>query len=97
MTVGTASGSIRRRLVLQLVAAATTITEALLLLVLNLARNVAQETQYSVLMVSVTSILDSLSVRDGEIGVDIPYAALSMLGNVSEDRVFYRSWPMGRC
>ncbi|MEM9551591.1 MAG: sensor histidine kinase [Pseudomonadota bacterium] len=85
-----ASGSIRRRLIIQLVAAAAVLTAALFVVVINLARNVAQDTQDSILMASVTSILDSLSAREGEIAVDIPYAALSMLGNVSEDRVFYR-------
>jgi len=32
----------------------------------------------------------SISVRDSAVAVDMPYASLSMLGNVSEDRVFYR-------
>lgn len=84
------SGSIRRRLIGQLVLGSAVLAAVLVLLVINLARNVAQDTQDSILMASVTSILDTMTVRDGEISVDLPYAALSMLGNVSEDRVFYR-------
>ncbi|MEM7320848.1 MAG: sensor histidine kinase, partial [Pseudomonadota bacterium] len=84
------SGSIRRRLIVQLLLSAAVLAAALFFLVINLARNVAQDTQDSILMASVTSILDTMAVRDGEISVDLPYAALSMLGNVSEDRVFYR-------
>ncbi|GGH33015.1 two-component system, OmpR family, sensor histidine kinase TctE [Cribrihabitans marinus] len=84
------SGSIRRRLIVQLLLGAAVLAAALVLLVTNLARTVAQETQDSILMASVTSILDTMTVRDGAVSVDLPYAALSMLGNVSEDRVFYR-------
>lgn len=83
-------GSIRRRLTLQLVGSAALLAVILFLLVQNFARQVAEESQDSILIASATSILDSASVQSGEILVDIPYAALSMLGNVSDDRVFYR-------
>jgi len=83
-------GSIRRRLTIQLVGSAALLAVILYLLVQNFARQVAEESQDSILIASATSILDSASFQSGEILVDIPYAALSMLGNVSDDRVFYR-------
>ncbi len=84
------SGSIRRRLALLLVGSASVLTAVLFALVHGFARQLAQESQDSILTASATSILDSAAVENGEITVDIPYAALSMLGNVSDDRVFYR-------
>ncbi|MCF6327501.1 MAG: sensor histidine kinase [Devosiaceae bacterium] len=84
------SGSIKRRLSLQLVGSAAILATILFVLVLNFARQVSEQSQDNILIASATSILDSTSIRSGEVSVDIPYAALSMLGNVSEDRVFYR-------
>ena len=84
------SGSIRRRLALILLAGAALLSGVFFVLVHGFARQVAQRSQDNILTASVTSILDSASVQGGEIGIDIPYAALSMLGNVSDDRVFYR-------
>ncbi|SLN43091.1 Sensor protein QseC [Pseudoruegeria aquimaris] len=83
------SGSIRRRLTLQLVGSAAVLAVLLFLLVLGFARRVAEESQDNILTASVTSILESVAVQDGALTADIPYAALSMLGNVSNDRVFY--------
>lgn len=84
------SGSLRRRLTLQLVGSAAFLAMLLFFVVLAFARDVAQQTHDSILLASATSIMDSVSVQADEVTVDIPYAALSMLGNVSDDRVFYR-------
>lgn len=84
------SGSIRRRLTLQLVGSAAFLASLLFFVVLTFTKQVAQESHDSILLASATSILDSVAVQGGEVTVDIPYAALSMLGNVSDDRVFYR-------
>ena len=84
------SGSLRRRLTLQLVGSAAILATLLFFVVLAFARDVAQQTHDSILLASATSIMDSVSVQADEVTVDIPYAALSMLGNVSDDRVFYR-------
>lgn len=84
------SGSIRRRLLVQLVGSAALLATLLFFAVLGFARNVAEESHDRILLASASSILDSISVQSGEVSVDIPYAALSMLGNVSDDRVFYR-------
>ncbi len=45
--------------------------------------------QAALLAVSATAILDSAAVRQGQVSIDIPYSAFSMLGNVSDERAFY--------
>ncbi len=84
------SGSIRRRLTVQLVLSAAGLASVLFVAVWAFAQNVAQGSQDTILRASATSILEAVSVQSGEVTVDIPYAALSMLGNISDDRVFYR-------
>lgn len=84
------SGSLRRHLTLQLVGSAAVLAAILFLTVLGIARKVAGEAQDNTLTASVTSILETISVQGGALSVDIPYAALSMLGSVSDERVFYR-------
>ncbi len=83
------SGSLSRRLTLRLVLSAAFLTLVLFFVVLAFVRDISQRTQDSILLASATSIMDSLRVEAGQITLDIPYAALSMLGNVSNDRVFY--------
>lgn len=85
----TTQGSIRRRLLFALLAGAAVLTVAVYFMVLSVARQVAQESQDNVLSASVISILDSARYTNGDINVDLPYSALSMLGNVSDERVFY--------
>jgi len=84
------SGSLRRRLTLQLVGSAAVLAAILFLTVFGIARKVAGEAQDNTLTASVTSILETISVQGGALSIDIPYAALSMLGSVSDERVFYR-------
>ncbi|EEE37064.1 periplasmic sensor signal transduction histidine kinase [Rhodobacteraceae bacterium KLH11] len=55
----------------------------------SVARQVAQESQDNVLAASALSILDSARYSGGEIKVDFPYSALSMLDSISDERVFY--------
>ncbi len=82
-------GSIRRRLIIQLLAGAALLALVVFVIVRGYARDLAAESQDNILAASVTAILDSVSVRDGALQLDIPYSAFSMLGNVSDDRVFY--------
>ena len=82
-------GSIRRRLIIQLLVGAALLATLMFLVVQRYARDLAGQSQDEVLAASVTAILDSAAVRQGELTVDIPYFAFSMLGNISEDRVFY--------
>ena len=83
-------GSIYRRLMLQLVGSAAILAAILFLLFQSFARQLAVESQDTTLQASASAILEAVSVQKGQVVADIPYAALAMLGNVSNDRVFYQ-------
>ena len=83
-------GSIYRRLMLQLVGSAAILAAILFLLFQSFARQLAVESQDTTLQASASAILESVSIQQGQVVADIPYAALAMLGNVSDDRVFYK-------
>lgn len=89
MTDPVAHGSIRRRLLLFLLAGAAVLALAVYLVVQSVARQMAQESQDNVLTAAALSILDSARFSGGELSVDLPYSALSMLDSVSDERVFY--------
>ncbi len=82
--------SIRTRLFLQLAAIAALLSVALFLVVRGLAETAAEATQDGILAASATSIADALRSEGGEITLDLPYSALSMLGTTNDDRVFYK-------
>jgi two-component system sensor histidine kinase TctE len=84
------TGSIRRRLFLQLVAIAALLSVVLFFVVRGLAETAAEATQDGILAASATSISDALRSDSGAITLDLPYSALSMLGAINQDRVFYR-------
>ena len=84
------SGSIRGRLLIQLLSGAGILALILFFVVQNFTKQLAEENQDNILRASVTSILDVAAVQNGQITIDIPYSAFSMLGNVSDDRVFYK-------
>lgn len=75
---------------LQLVGSAAILAAILFLLFQSFARELAVQSQDTTLLASASAILESVSVQQGEVVADIPYAALAMLGNVSDDRVFYQ-------
>ncbi|WP_421701091.1 sensor histidine kinase N-terminal domain-containing protein [Aliiroseovarius sp.] len=83
-------GSIRGRLFLQLAGVAALLSLAFFLVVRGVAESAAEGTQDDILAASATAIADSLRSEDEGVTLDIPYSALSMLGTVGEDRVFYR-------
>lgn len=85
----TVTGSLRNRLAFTLIGGAAILALLLFVAVRNYAAQVAQQGQDGILAASVTSILDGAAIRDGEVEVDIPYAAFSMLSTPSDDRVFY--------
>ncbi|WP_425044737.1 sensor histidine kinase N-terminal domain-containing protein [Primorskyibacter sp. S87] len=82
-------GSILRQLLVVLLAGAALLAVILFLLVQSFALRLSEESQDNILAASVTSILDAVSVQEGELVLDLPYSAFSMLGNLSDDRVFY--------
>ncbi|MEP5002732.1 MAG: sensor histidine kinase N-terminal domain-containing protein, partial [Paracoccaceae bacterium] len=87
---GRALGSMRRQMIAQLVVGAALLAALLIFVFQDFARRFAEESQDNVLLASATSILENVSEDAGGLIVDIPYAALAMLGSVSDDRVFYR-------
>jgi len=82
-------GSIRRRLFLQLAAVAAILSLVLFLVVQGVAEGAAEDAQDDILAASATAIADSLRSEGGGVTLELPYSALSMLGTISEDRVFY--------
>ncbi|MGR3502257.1 sensor histidine kinase N-terminal domain-containing protein [Pseudaestuariivita sp.] len=83
-------GSIRRRLVLQLSGVAALLAVVFFFVVRSVAENAAEKTQDDILAASATAIADALRAEAGAVTLDLPYSALSMLGTLNEDRVFYR-------
>ena len=83
-------GSIRRRLALQLGAVALILSILFFVLVREVAGQAAEATQDNILAASATSIADALGASGESVELELPYSALSMLGAISEDRVFYR-------
>ena len=82
-------GSIRRRLLIMLMSGALILALGLFFAFQRLATQLAEESQDNILRASATAILDSASAAGGELFLDLPYSAFSMLSNVSNDRVFY--------
>ena len=82
-------GSIRRHLITMLLIGAALLAVLLYFVVQSVARQIAQESQDNILAASATAILDNAAVVDGEIMIDLPYSAFSMLGDVSDERVYY--------
>ncbi|WP_417672165.1 sensor histidine kinase N-terminal domain-containing protein [Roseibium sp.] len=90
MTSVRARGSLRHRLLLQLLLVAAILSVALYFTVRELAQQAAETTQDNILIASATAISEAARSERGEILIDVPYAALSMLGSIAEERVFYR-------
>ena len=84
------TGSIGRRLTLLLAGVAALLSVLSWWMVTSLARQAAERTQDNVLAASVSTIAETLRSEQGEIRLELPYSAFSMLGAISEDRVFYR-------
>jgi two-component system sensor histidine kinase TctE len=82
--------SIRRRLIVQLLVVAALLAMLLYFSIRSVARDAAETTQDSVLGAATTAIAEQLRGSAEGVEIDIPYSAFSMLGSISEDRVFYR-------
>jgi two-component system sensor histidine kinase TctE len=83
-------GSIRRRLVLQLLVVAAMLSGLLYLSVRGVATAAVETTQDGVLGAATLAIAEELRGGEDGVAIDIPYTAFSMLGSIGEDRVFYR-------
>lgn len=83
-------GSIRRRLILQLLAAAALLSALLYFSIRTVADAAVETTQDGILGAAATAVAEQLRGTDEGVEIDIPYSAFSMLGATGEDRVFYR-------
>ncbi len=88
-------GSLRNRLVVILTGGAALLAIILFLFVRGYATLIAQQGQDNILSASVSSILGSAALRDGNVELDFPYASLSMLSTPADDRVFYAIYSDG--
>jgi two-component system sensor histidine kinase TctE len=86
----TPRGSIGRRLTLLLAGVAALLSILSWAMVTSLAREAAERTQDNVLAASAITIAETLRSEQGEVRLELPYSAFSMLGAIGEDRVFYR-------
>ncbi len=84
------NNSLGRRLLLQLLLVAAVLSALLYLAVRSVANQAAIAAHDNILGASATAIAEQLSAGEDGVLVDIPYSAFSMLGSISEDRVFYR-------
>lgn len=83
------SGSLRNKLAITLIGGVAILAVLLYLVVRDYTVKIAQQTQDSILRASVISMLDAAVIQDGEVELDIPYSAFSMLSTTTDDRVFY--------
>ncbi|MDC1216261.1 sensor histidine kinase N-terminal domain-containing protein, partial [Octadecabacter sp.] len=91
----TVSRSLRNRLAMILTGGAAVLAIVLFFVVRGYAAQIAQQGQDNILSASAASILDSAVLRDGQVELDFPYAALSMLSTAADDRVFYAIYEDG--
>jgi len=85
-----ATWSLRRRLLGQLLLVFAGLAVLLYLSVQAVAGRAADSTQDTILGASAIAIAEQVRVGEAGLTVDLPYAALEMLGLSGEDRVFYR-------
>lgn len=84
------TASIGQRLTLLLAGVAAALSVLSWGMVTSLAAQAAARTQDNVLAASATTIAETLRSEQGQVRLELPYAAFAMLGAISEDRVFYR-------
>ncbi len=82
--------SLRARLVLQLLVLAAVLAVLLFVAVRTVAGDAAEETLDGVLGAATLAIADELRGGEEGVSVDLPHEAFSILGSISEDRIFYR-------
>ncbi len=82
--------SLRERLMLQLLVLAAVLAVALFVAVRTVAGSAAEETLDGVLGAATIAVADELRGGEEGVSVDLPHEAFSILGSISEDRIFYR-------
>ena len=84
------TGSLRRRLVLQLLALAAVIAILLYFTARSTANQAAEATQDAILGAATATIADQLRGTEAGVDIDLAYSTFSMLGAMGQDRLFYR-------
>ncbi|MGO4909506.1 sensor histidine kinase N-terminal domain-containing protein [Pseudorhodobacter sp. W20_MBD10_FR17] len=84
------NGSLRAKLVVQLLVVAAVLAVLLYFTVRTTADRAAEATQDAILGAATTSIAEQLRATEDGIEVDLAYATFSMLGAIGQDRLFYR-------
>ena len=89
--------SLRRRLLLFLLLPLIPLSAVLIMLIYWAIRSATTESYDRVLEGSALAIADRVVLESSTLVVDLPYAALQMLTNSAEDRVFYsvQKYPSG--
>ncbi|HMO06260.1 MAG TPA: sensor histidine kinase N-terminal domain-containing protein, partial [Paracoccaceae bacterium] len=82
--------SLRRRLILQLLAVAAVLTAVFYLAVRETADRAAAASQDAILGAAAATVADALRGTDEGVEIDLPAATFSMLGAVGQDRLFWR-------
>ena len=90
MTMGLQSGSLRARLVLQLLVVAAVLAVLLFFTVRYTADRAAEATQDAILGAATTSVAEQLRATEEGVEIDLAYSTFSMLGAIGQDRLFYR-------
>jgi two-component system sensor histidine kinase TctE len=82
--------SLRWRLLLPLVSVAIVISLLFLLVMRQITEQAVQATQDALLKTAVSSILENTRSTDDNVEIDLPYDVFTMLGAISEDKIYYR-------
>ncbi|SEO83955.1 sensor histidine kinase [Aquisalimonas asiatica] len=82
--------SIQQRLLLWLLLPVTALAVLLVLDDYRSAHRAADRAYDRLLEASALAIADRVVISEGHTGVDLPYAALDMLGSPADDRIYYR-------
>ncbi len=84
------AGSLRRRLVVQLLALAAVMAVLLYFAARSTAYQAAEATQDAILGAATATIADQLRGTENGVDIDLAYSTFSMLGAMGQDRLFYR-------
>ena len=82
--------SIKQRLVIQLGIVTILIAFSLFFLIKNITNQIMTTTQDRLLTASLNSIIDKFYTSNKDISLDLPYDTFSLLGAISEDKLFYK-------
>lgn len=83
------NGSILRRLLAALLLGALGLSLVIFILLRAFSATVIEESQDEIIAASANNILENVRGREGRLDIDIPVSAFTMLGSVSDERVFY--------